>query len=360
MASERRDIRAGLRLPPDFIQPFLLRLRREDLHIMAFFAGHPDYEAVEAMVKYREGESPSIRAILTRHDQTQIDHVNDETLVAEGRGVIRQTCHRAISLNTDAPPGRRHARLEFVSHAGEPVVLDIVTVGEPDSRRSGISNPGGHSPTTSLPLMRRAASTLAGPQTSVMVDGKRFDIPVKMRSSPFVAHEGYYTEGHTFAAIRAGTMTCRLKARPRQIGVGAEWVFEGEGRDRVYRVVECAADGQLRIAGPDDSGEIITAAMAGAELSITRISRMAEQESLRGLDLTFDQAGRFGLSIDGEDIVTGSAEITGDGEAAVISLYPAQPDWAATRQVRVTCSRRGDLLTAVTTIGAGPAEAKEA
>jgi len=35
----------------------------------------------------------------------------------------------------------------------------------------------------------------------------------------------------------------------------------------------------------------------------------------------------------------------------VISLSPTQPDWAAARQVHVTCSRDGDLLTAVTTIG---------
>jgi hypothetical protein len=353
MTSEFHRLRAGLRLPMDFIQPFLLRFRREDLHIMAFFDGHPDYEAVEAMIKYRDGESPSIRAILTRHDQTQIDHVNDEALVAEGRSVVRQTCHRAISLGTDALPGKRHARLEFVSHAGEPIVLDITTTGEPDPKRSGISDPGAHSPTTSLPLMRRAASTLAGPQTTVTIGGRSFDVPVKIRSGPFVAHEGYYTEGHTFAAIRAGTMTCRLKARPNRIGIGAEWVFEGEGRDLVYRVVECAADGQLLIAGPDDGGELITAAMVGEQLAITRVSRTEQDGPQGGFDLTFD-AGRFDLSIDGEAIVTGTAEMTGDAEAAVITLRPAQPDWAVTRQVRVVCSRNGDLVTAATTIGAGP------
>src|SRR5206468_8377792 len=138
---------AGIVLPPDLVQPFLLRFRREDLHIMAFFSGHPDYEAVEAMIRYRADGTPSIRAILTRHDQRQIDHVNDDDLFVEGGGVLRQTCRRDIKLVVDAPPGRRHARLEFLSHADEQVVLDITTVGEPDPKRAGISDPGTHSPT---------------------------------------------------------------------------------------------------------------------------------------------------------------------------------------------------------------------
>ena len=123
---------AGIVLPPGLLQPFLLRFRREDLHIMAFFSGHPDYEAVEAMIRYRGDGMPSIRAILTRHDQSQIDHVNDDDLSAEGHGVTRQTCRRDIALAVEALPGRRHARLQFDSHAGEPVVLDIATAGEPD------------------------------------------------------------------------------------------------------------------------------------------------------------------------------------------------------------------------------------
>jgi hypothetical protein len=154
----------GIVLPPDLLQPFLLRFRREDMHIMAFFSGHPDYEAVEAMISYRGDGTPSIRAILTRHDQSQIDHVNDDDLFAEGHGVARQTCRRDIAVAVEALPGRRHALLQFDSHAGEPVVLDITTVGEPDPRRGGVSDPGSHSPTSSLPLMRRRASALAAPQ----------------------------------------------------------------------------------------------------------------------------------------------------------------------------------------------------
>src|SRR5437667_3855801 len=126
-SSDRKQ--PGLLLPPDVLQPFLLRFRRDDLHVMAFFAGHPDYEAVEAMIQNRENGRSSIRAILTRHDQTQIDHVNDEMLLREATNAHRQTFFREIRLDTSAPSGRRQARIEFASHAGEHVVLDLTTIG---------------------------------------------------------------------------------------------------------------------------------------------------------------------------------------------------------------------------------------
>ena len=107
MGKELSASEAGIVLPPGLLQPFLLRFRREDLHIMAFFGGHPDYEAVEAMIRYRDDGTPSIRAILTRHDQSQVDHVNDDDLSVDGHGVIRQTCRRDIALAVEALPGRR-------------------------------------------------------------------------------------------------------------------------------------------------------------------------------------------------------------------------------------------------------------
>src|SRR4029450_2468884 len=124
-------------------------------------------------------------------------------------------------------PGQRPRRVQSHRVPGDPVVLDIMPTGEPDPRRGGVSDPGNHSPNTSLPLMRRRASTLAGPQSAVFVGGRRFEVPVKISSGPFVAHEGYFTEGHLFGAIRAGTISYRLKARPAQMAVGEQWILEG-------------------------------------------------------------------------------------------------------------------------------------
>ena len=351
MREELSTSEAGIVLPPDLVQPFLLRYRREDLHIMAFFGGHPDYEAVEAMIRYRDDGTPSIRAILTRHDQSQIDHVNDDDLSAEGHGVIRQTCRRDIALAVEALPGGRHARLQFDSYAGEPVVLDIRTAGEPDPRRGGVSDPGSHSPNTSLPLMRRRASALAAPQTAVFVGGKRFEVPVKISSGPFVAHEGYFTEGHIFGAIRAGTISYRLKTRPARIAVGEQWILESAGRVITYRIESIGPDGKLRIASADAPGESIEAFATVDGWRITRIRCLADGSPQGGLDFAFEEAGHFSLAMEGETIVSGSAAAKRQAGAVVVTLSPTQPDWAATRQVRVTCSRDGGLVTAVTTIG---------
>lgn len=342
---------AGIVLPPGLLQPFLLRFRREDLHIMAFFTGHPDYEAVEAMIRYRADGTPSIRAILTRHDQRQIDHVNDDDLSAEGRGVTRQTCRRDIVLAVKAVSGGRHARLEFISHAGEPVVLDITTAGEPDEKRGGVSDPGSHSPNTSLPMMRRRASALAAPQTAVFVGGQRFEVPVKISAGPFVAHEGYFTEGHTFGAIRAGTISYRLKTQPARMAAGEEWILDSDGRTIVYRIESHGLDGMLHIAREDASREFIEAFAGDEGLRITRIGCSADGKTDGGLDLALSELGRFSLAMDGETIVSGSAAVQRQAGTDVITLSPTQPDWAMARQVRVTCSRDGDRLTAETTIG---------
>ena len=343
---------AGMVLPPGFLQPFLLRFRREDLHIMAFFSGHPDCEAVEAMIRYRDDGTPSIRAILTRHDQRQIDHVNDDPLFAEGHGVDRETCRRDIALAVENVPGRRRARLQFESHAGEPVVLDIASAGEPDPARAGVSDPGNHSPNTSLPLMLRRASALAAPQTTVLVDGKRFEVPVKIRSGPFVAHEGYFTEGHTFGAIRAGTIAYRLKTQPARRTVGEQWIFESDGRTVVYRIENVASDGELRIARKDPHGELIEAFAADDGMRITRIGYLTRGKFQSGLNLAFERAGCFSLAMDGETIVSGSVRVERQvNTTTIITLSPTQPDWAVARQVCVTCSRHGDLLTATTTVG---------
>jgi hypothetical protein len=303
------------------------------------------------MIRYRAEGSPSIRAILTRHDQRQIDHVNDDDLSAEGRGVTRETCRRDIALTVEALPGRRHARLEFISHAGEPVVLDITTTGEPDEKRGGVSDPGSHSPNTSLPLMRRRVSVLAAPQTAVFVGGQRFEVPVKISAGPFVAHEGYYTEGHIFGAIRAGTISYRLKISPARMAVGEQWILESDGRVIVYRIEISGADAKLRIARKDAPGESIEAFATGDGLRIMRIGSLADGKPEGGLDLAFAEAGRFGLAMAGETIVSGSAEATREAGTDVIILSPTQPEWAVARQVRVTCSRDGDILTAVTTVG---------
>lgn len=349
MSLERHHSPTGLCLPPDIVQPFILRFRRDDFHVMAFFEGHPDYEAVEAMIRKR-GDDFSIRAILTRHDQTQIDHVNDDALLAEAHGVHRQTCFRAIAFRNKTEGGKQHARLAFVSHAGESIVLDLVTLAQPSAERGGLSDPGRHSPDSSLPLMWRGASTLAGPETRVTIDGRDYETPVKIRAGAFVAHEGYYSALHAMGVIRAGTIDMRLHSRPDRIRVGAGWVFESGPDKVIYRIVECDAAGHIRIVRSGDGAEVITALATAAGLQVSQILRTGG-ETEGGFGLIFN-AGRFALSIDkAQALVTGRVELTSDADGSSISLIPEHPNWAATRTVNVACSKRGDDVRLVTTIG---------
>ncbi len=121
-------------------------------------------------------------------------------------------------------------------------------------------------------------------------------------------------------------------------------IIESVGRTIVWRIEDSGPDGKLRIAREDTPGETIEACASGDGLRIVRIGH-------GGLDLASDKAGRFSLAMDGETIVSGLAEMKQQDGAAVIALSPTQPDWAVARQVRLTCSRDGDRLTATTTIG---------
>jgi hypothetical protein len=351
MSDSRRACR-GLRLLPGVIQPFLIRFRHDDLHIMAFFEGRPKYEAVEAMIGFRMDGEFSIRAILTRHDQSQIDYVNDDALLDPTRSETRETYRCPIALKVEPLENVRRARLEFKSRAGEHIILDVTTVGQPDPRRGGLTDPGGHSPTGALPLMWRGASTLAGPQTHVVIDSVQYGVPVKLRSDGFTAHEGYYTDCHCMGVIRAGSVGSKVLSQPDRIDVGAKWIFEQHRQEVVYQAMSRDADGQLYIARHGGSGETITAYAIDDQLEITKINLPADGRSTGGLALTFDSAGSFSLSIDeAQSLVTGDVEISKEAGTSIICLRPMQPGWAKDRLVRVACSREGESIASVTTIG---------
>ena len=174
----------GLRLPADVVTPFDLRCMADDLHVMAYFAGHPVYEAVEAMIRRSSSGQLVVRAILTRHDQTQIDHVNADLLMAAARATRRETCFRSISVVEDRSDRCPRLRVEFVSQAGEAIAFDVKSASPPDASRGGLSDPGDHAAQSILPLMWRGRSALAGAESRVWVNGIEYAIPVKLRAGP--------------------------------------------------------------------------------------------------------------------------------------------------------------------------------
>ena len=205
----------GILLTPGIIQPFDLRFEPDDLHVIVYMQGHPAYEAVEAMIRRRPAQPSRVRAILTRHDQTQVDHLNDAAACIEAQVFdSRQTVYRDIDVTEEGTPARPCVTVRFTSFANETIELHLETASPPDVARGGLTDPGGHAPTSSLPLMWRGKSCLAGLGTTVRIDGVACEVAERVRSPlGFVGLHGFYTEIHQMGAVRASTACVRGRAR---------------------------------------------------------------------------------------------------------------------------------------------------
>jgi len=350
MAVWRSRLPDGLLLPSGIVQPFPLGFRRDDYHVIAFIEGHGEYEAVEAMVSVHQRGAHAIRAILTRHDQTQIDHINDPLLLEAMRGAKREICERPVFFELQDLGGRKRIRLAFESHRGEEVVLDVTTVGPVSPAGAGLTDPGRHSRSSSLPIMFREASALASPESGVKIGGIACAIPVAMRQGTFVAHRAFFTDGFAMAVIRAGARIYSVVSTPDRLKPGAEWRFQADGRSVSFRVAASTDDGSLRITRSDDARETIFARARDAQLELLRIEKSSRSRAT--LTLRFDGGG-FGFTLAGAgDLVGGSTAIAANGGETTITLAPTEPDWTRIRPVAVSCARQGQQLALRTTIGA--------
>lgn len=333
----------GLVLPPGVIQPFFLRFSLDDWHVMAFIEGHPAFEAVEAMVRARPGGGGwAIRAIITRHDQSQMDHLNEAELTAAMRGALREVFARDIDFTLDLAPPQPRARLAFVSGEDEPVVLSLTALGPPDSANAGLTDPGGHSAGSSLPLMWRGASTLAGDDTWVEIAGRRYEAPVRMLGPGRIAREGYLTRGHHMGVIRAGEVRLRPLRAPAALAPGGEWAFASDGREVVYRITGETPDGALVIERQGALRELTTARPVGGRLELLAVAT----PDAAGLTLAFAD-DRFEIAIEDNRLVAG--RVSADGTAIV--LQPERPEWAVRRPVRVEIAQSAEETAFVTSVG---------
>lgn len=340
-------------LPADILQPFDIRYICDDLHVMAYFENHPIYEAVEAMIRRQGTGQPIVRAILTRHDQTQVDHVSDERLIISAGATRRETYYREVSVVEDLSGKCPHVKIQFLSHAGESVMFDITAASPPDSSRGGLSDPGGHAATCSLPIMWRGKSALAGEATRVVIAGVNYPVPVKFRTGAhFVAHNGYFTESHHMAVFRAGEVVLSIAEVPSSYVVGARWTYETVEGERTYRLVELAPDGQVRIELLGRVSEVLRGRLVGGRLQLQEIQILTSSQSTDRATLKIDQVGQFTIGIDeNEGVVAG--EITMDN-SGTINLIPKLPVWAKDRQVVVVATRQQQRIVLTTVVGNQP------
>jgi hypothetical protein len=339
----------GLLLPRGVVQPFEILFSRDDLHFIINPTDHPVYEAIEAMVRQCPGQLPRVRAIITRRDQTQIDHVSDARLAATSWAAARETVERSFTLKRSDDAGRPRVRLSFTSFADEPIELDFHALAPPSRDRGGLTDPGDHAKEVSLPLMRRLASTLAAPGTAAVIDGHRHLAPEWRRLGPDrVAHHGFLTDGHPMGIVRAAEVRLVLRAEPSGMAPGESWLFDTPFGERRYRISEVREGGVLEIHRDDVFWERILATPRGDRLELHRV-RVADSADDEGgfiIELTDRDVA---LGIDSETrLVTGSYAVEPDG---TIVVKPDQPSWAARRPLRVQAVATADGHLITTRIG---------
>ena len=325
------------------VQPFNLRFEPDDLHVMAYFSDHPEYEAAEAMIRMRSGRPPLVRTILTRHDQSQVDHSNDDRSFPSS-SEERERHSREIGVVIEDSVASRRVLVRFESFRRENVELDITSLGLPAAERGGLSDPGNHSILSSLPIMYRGRSTLAAPQSRVVIDGRS----VHMRT-------GFFTEMHHMAALRSGIVRLELVEAPAVLQEGACWIYRSAGELATYRISRLQHNGAIEVTRADTKAEWIRGTLVNGKIELAEVRVQDPADTRHFASLGFaDNA--FTVDIDEvKGLITGTVERLAMGEDRwLLSLNPTLPKWSANRPAHVELARADNHISLQTTIGATP------
>lgn len=338
-----------------FIQPFSILFEDHDLHVMLHFEGHKEYEAAEAMIRMGRGnEPPLIRAILTRHDQTQIDYINDKELVEQlqKQGASRETYYADIQYNWDLEKSRPEVFLRFRTINDELIEFNLYTVGKPTKKHGGLTDPEGHAKDSALPVMYRGKSTLASKKSSIFIDGISYKIPYMIRIPLFfTGMKGYYTEEFLIGVLFAGEKELSLEKAPLALAEGEKWIYKAGDLEKQYMITEIQ-DHKLKIISDH---EVIKAEIVDGEIGIDEIILFSPFSQERLFSLSFFPAlvlcaenrneVEFSISIDEKTpFVTGvlSKEETNSG--IVLRLVPKEPRWAVERVIKTEVGVTGDEI----------------
>ncbi|HLY39514.1 MAG TPA: hypothetical protein VKU61_15825 [Candidatus Binatia bacterium] len=315
---------------PSFVPPVGLEFRREDGHVIAFLKSHPEYEAVEAFVSRPPGAPPLLRAILTRHDKTQVDHVSDPAVAHVGRAFMpsRSIVSTDVEYDEATHDGRLHARLAFTSFRGKRVVLELAAATPATPAFGGLTDPEGHAPEV-LPIMWRDASAIAGAGTRCSID----DVPCEI--APFGGGvKAFHTVGFALGVVVSREIALHVIESPRALVAGARWRFRRDDDELVYEIMD-ALPARVVIRGMT-AGETIDALVRDGRLAPTAVtipSGSARPGELAVRFAPFLHGGaRFAVDVDAHrDLLTGDIA----GTAADFVAHPDAPSWARSRAVHV-------------------------
>lgn len=246
--------------------------------------------------------------------------------------------------------------VQFVSFANETVQLRLHAASPPDVARGGLTDPGRHAPTSSLPLMWRERSCLAGLGSTVMIDGVGYALTERVRSPQgFVGLSGFYTKVHLMGAMRASTYAFEVMQEPSQIELGSTWVYAGsDGREARCIVSEMPSSQQAVVTVSNGlRSERVLAELHGRCLRLMNVDSLGPDKLQPGFSLHFMADGQFAIDVAGNRLlVKGRVEYgQGSRDSAVIGLLPEAPVWACSRTVKVRIRRLGNSVELTTTVG---------
>jgi hypothetical protein len=312
------------------VLPFSFVSMNAKYHIIAWFEGHPEFEAVEAFV-YGENR---IRAILTRHDGSQIDVFSgtpDQSPVTAGREWYEGKCSFQLAKNG------RDAELSVAMSGGNELTLCYFGQGKPDPKHGGLTDPGTHSPEGGLPAFFREASGVSGKKSYVRIGSASYAIPVDRDISKppfFTGYRAYLSEGYASMIIP----TTREMTIPALQTVGAD----GKETTRL-------------VYNTDTTDNEVTVSMNGAIAEVSAVSSSSPAISGPGyhnaIHFTPPFPNLYALK-DGEPVSCHFAITFGDGkkeeicgtvltekkgDTVTVRLLPDFPLWAKkSRAIRYT------------------------
>jgi hypothetical protein len=311
--------------------PFRILADSDHFHLIAFFADHPDYEAIEAFVSLPPAPSQTarIRGVMTYHGGRQDDYVNYEPApVNPDDPYVRPTYRGAIAF--EVAQSQLTSSLRFRLKDGQEAALVYVSDLPVQAPYGGLTDVGNHAPDGGLPLLFRDGSSVGLSQSYVRIGARQYPIIENQAASRppfFIANEVYLTQGmHSFILLTY------LDRYPVE-----RFVPRGD----TLILPETPTDGELALRRVDDATEIASATFRIEKPGLSR--RFALEFDPPFPDLVAlvpgtSASSQFAVRFrpDGPKDCSGECRVRKTAEGvADIELNPLDPGWAwSTRAMR--------------------------
>lgn len=326
-----------------WLQPFALMYNYNDFHVMLYFEGHPDYEAVEAFIRVKKDGKSSIRIIVTSKTGEQIDYVNDMATIdnIKSESVQRKVVYSEIMYSKNTVNRVQHISLQFESIKKEKIIFEFFAAGKASEKHAGLADPEGHSEKTSLPVMYRKRSTLASKKSRLSIDGIDYKIPVLIKVPLFFTGlKGYYSEEFSLGVLRTTDNCFQCISEPESMTQGQSWVYKSGAKQEVYTISKCDSDALI----VENSKQKIYLIKKQEDLYLKKVEAIDSHASCNKIVLEFSSPlllnsaigsnvpADFSISIDSQqNVITGEALVKSDGKTTDYFLLPKVPLWATKR-----------------------------